>query len=191
MSVNALLISPTILKDRMSLHDNIDEKLLFPEIKLAQDRYIHPILGTALYDKIVGDINSTGTTTGSYKTLLDNYIIDTLCWYVMAELPEGISFQIWNKGVVRKTGDNVEPATMSDLIDLSNKYRARAEWYAERLTKYLKQNASATVLPEYLQPGSSIDTIQPTQSNFTMPIYLGNDDCPNCPPLDQWYPIDI
>ena len=64
MSANVLLISEDILKDRTAIHGNIDPKLLFPEIKVAQDMYIHPILGTALYDKIIGDINASGTTTG-------------------------------------------------------------------------------------------------------------------------------
>jgi hypothetical protein len=173
MSLNVLLISDEILKDRTAIHGNIDPKLLYPEIKVAQDMYIHPILGTNLFNKIVNDINVSGTTFGDYKTLLDDYIIDPLLYYVLAGLPETLSFQYWNKGVVRKVGDSTENPSMSDLIDLSNKYRVRAEWYAERLTKYLKQNASNTVLPEYLDYGNEIDTIAPVNSSFTMPIYLG------------------
>jgi len=183
MSQNVLLISVDIIKDRTAIHDNIDEKLIYPEIKMAQDMYIHPILGTALYDKIVGDINASGTTTGYYKTLLDNYIIDALLYYVLAALPQALSFQFWNKGVVRKQGDSTELPALSELVDLSNNYRTKAEWYAERLTLYLKQNASSTVLPEYLQPGDGIDTLQPENSAFTMPIYLG-DDC-GCQSLDK------
>jgi hypothetical protein len=175
MSQNSLLISTSILKDRTSIHSNIDEKLLYPEIKAAQDMYIHPILGSALYDKIVGDINVSGTTTGVYKTLLDSYIIDALLYYVLAGLPEAISFQFWNKGVIRKTGDNTELPSMSDLADVSNKYRVRAEWYAERLNKYLKQNSS--IYPEYESPGDGLDTIVPENVSYTMPVYLGGHSC--------------
>lgn len=173
MSKNVLLISDEILKDRTAVHGNIDPKLLYPEIKVAQDMFIHPILGTALYNKIITDINASGTTTGDYKTLLDDYIIDPLMYYVLSGLPAGISYQFWNKGVIRKQGDSTELPTMSELIDISNHYRQRAEWYGERLTKYLKQNANDDFLPEYLQPGDGIDTIIPENSAFTMPIYLG------------------
>lgn len=173
MSKNVLLLSEDILKDRSSIHGNIDSKLLFPEIKAAQDMYIHPILGTALYNKITDDINVTGTTTGVYKTLLDDYIVDALLYYVLSGLPDAISFQFWNKGVVRKTGDNTELPSMSDLADISNKYRIRAEWYAERLNKYLKQNSSS--YPEYESPGDGIDTISPENTSYTMPVYLGNE----------------
>lgn len=174
MALNVLLISDEILKDRTSIHGNIDPKLLYPEIKVAQDMYIHPILGTALYDKIVNDINVSGTTTGPYKTLLDNYIVDTLLYYVLAGLPEAISFQFYNKGVIRKVGDNTELPSMSELIDISNRYKQRADWYAERLVTYLKQNATESVLSEYLQPGDGIDTIVPENNGYNMPIYLGD-----------------
>lgn len=173
MSKNILLISPDILKQRTSIHDNVDEKLLYPEIKTAQDMFIHPILGTALYDKILSDVDS-GTITGEYKTLLDDYIIDCLVYYVMAGLPEAISFQIWNKGVVRKQGDFTELPSLSDLVSISDKYRIRAERYGERLNKYLKQNASSSFLPEYVASVDS-DDIAPENESYNMPIYLGGD----------------
>lgn len=172
MSKNIHLMSVDVLKARTAIHDNIDEKLIFPEIKMAQDMYIHPILGTALYNKLLNDIDGAGPA-GDYKTLLDDYIIDPLMYYVLASLPEALSFQFWNKGVIRKQGDSTELPSMSELLDLSNRYRNKAEWYGERLALYLKRVASQTVLPEYLQPGNNLDTIQPEQTAFTMPIYLG------------------
>jgi len=181
MAKNVLLISEDILKDRTTIHSNIDAKLLFPEIKAAQDMYIHPILGSALYNRIVDDIDSSGTTTGVYKDLLDDYIIDCLLYYVLSGLPEALSFQFWNKGVVRKTGDNTDLPSMSELADISNKYRVRAEWYAERLNKYLKQNSST--FPEYESPGDGLDIINPENASYTMPIELfyliGQKVCPN------------
>ena len=183
MSKNWLLMSDEMIKDRSTIHGNIDPKLIYPEIKVAQDMYIHPILGSALFNKILVDINASGTTTGNYKILLDDYIVDALMYYAIAQLPMGISYQFWNKGVMRKQGDSTELPSMSELVDISNHYRIRAEWYAERLTKYLKQYASSTFLPEYLSPGDTLDTINPQNSPFTMPIYLGDSDY--CESLDK------
>lgn len=178
MSVNTLLISDQMIKDRTAIHGNIDPELIKPDIKVAQDMYILPILGTALYDKLINDITSTGTTTGNYKVLLDRYIVDTLMWYVLAELPTTISFQFWNKGVVRKQGIDTELPSMNELIDLQNKYRNRAEYYGNRLRLYLKQNA-ATMFSEYLNPGNGVDTINPENKSFTMPVFLGDGCCDN------------
>lgn len=176
-----------MIKERTAIHGNIDPKLIYPDIKVAQDMYIHPILGTALYDKMQ-TIISNGTITSdaanvNYKTLIDRFIVDALIYYTLAELPTTISYQFWNKGVVRKQGENTELPSMSDLIDLSNKYKNRAEFYADRLRKYLIEKA-ASQFPEYLNPGNTADTITPEQRAFTMPIYLGDEgrDNPYCNP---------
>lgn len=175
MSLNILLVSDEMIKERTAIHGNIDPKLLYPDIKVAQDMYIHPILGTALYNKIQDGIN-TPPLAEKYKNLLDRYIVDCLIYYTLTDLPTTISYQFWNKGVVRKQGENTELPSMSDLIDLSNKYKNRAEFYANRLRLYLKQNS--TLFPEYLNPGSGVDDIQPGHKSFTCPVYLGDDtDC--------------
>lgn len=176
MSVNTLLISDVMIKDRTAIHGNIDPKLIYPNIKVAQDMYIHPILGTALYNKLQTDIAGVGPT-GNYKTLIDMYIVDALMYYTLMELPVSLSYQFWNKGVVRKQGVDTELPSMSELLDLSNKYRNFAEFYANRLRLYLKQNASV-MFPEYINPGSGVDDINPSHKTFTMPVWLGGDgDC--------------
>jgi hypothetical protein len=186
MSENVLLISDQMIKERTAIHGNIDPKLIYPDIKVAQDMYIMPILGTALYNKLQSII-SDGTITSdpansNYKSLIDKYLVDALMYYTLSELPTTISYQFWNKGVVRKQGENTDLPSMSDLIDLSNKYKNRAEFYADRLRLYIKDKAS-TMFPEYLNPGSTIDSVTPEQRAFTMPIYLGDDGCnPYCNP---------
>jgi hypothetical protein len=187
MADNTLLISDTMIKERTAIHGNIDPKLIYPDIKVAQDMYIHPILGTALYTKLQ-TIIANGTITSSasnaeYKILIDKYIVDALMYYTLSELPTTISYQFWNKGVMRKQGEDTQLPSMSELIDLSNKYKSRAEFYANRLMLYIKQNAD-TKFTEYLNPGNSMDTITPEQRAFTMPVYLGEDgkDNPYCNP---------
>lgn len=181
MSQDILLISDTMIKERTAIHGNIDPKLIYPDIKVAQDMYIHPVLGTALYNKLQAII-SDGTISSNvalinYKTLIDRYIVDSLIYYTLAELPTTISYQFWNKGIVRKQGDNTELPTMSELLDLANKYKNRAEFYSNRLRLYLKQNAPA-MFPEYINPGNGIDDINPSNKSFTLPVWLGDEDCP-------------
>lgn len=178
MSANILLVSDTMIKERTAIHGNIEPKLIYPDIKVAQDMYILPLLGTALYDK-VQTLISTNTITDAgnayYKLLLDKYIADALIYYTLSELPTTISYQFWNKGVVRKQGLDTEMPTIDELVQISLKYRHRAEFYANRMKEYVKANAS-TKYPEYLNPGSSCDTVVPEQKAFTLPIYLGDVD---------------
>ena len=172
-----------MIKERTAIHGNIDPKLIYPDIKVAQDMYIHPILGTSLYNKLQTIISdgtiSSDAANAEYKTLIDRYIVDALMYFTLSELPTTISYQFWNKGVMRKQGENTDLPSMSELIDLSNKYKSRAEFYANRLMLYVKQNA-ATKFTEYLNPGNTMDTVTPEQRAFTMPVYLGDDCDPYC-----------
>jgi hypothetical protein len=170
MSNVKLLILPSVIQERMSLHTNVDEKLIFPEIKAAQDMYIRPLLGSILFDKLLNDI-ATNTLSGQYLILMNDFIIDSLCNYVMSELPEGLNYQYFNKGVSTKTADQSQSPSMSDMYAIVSKYKKRAEHYAQRCRLYLVQNY--TLIPEYYAPGG-IDRVIPDRASFSSPIYLGN-----------------
>ena len=174
MSKNTLFISVQSIKDRTGLHANVDEKLVLPEIKTAQDMYILPALGSALYNELQTAVD-TNTYTNLQTTLLDDYIVDTLIYFVMSELPQGLSFQFYNKGLLRKSGENQENPSMQDMIDVANRYKARAEFYKQRLIKYLKQNNA--LYPNYLNFGSGIDSIKPDNEGYTVTMYLGDACC--------------
>lgn len=180
MSVNILLISDVMIKERTSIHGNIDPKLIYPDLKYAQDAYVKPILGTALYEKLQSLISSNtiaDPANADYKGLIDTYIVDTLMYYTLAELPETLSYQLWNKGVVRKQGDNTELPSMSELLSIASRYKSRGEYYGNRMKLFIiDQSSRLQKFPEYVMPGSTIDTITPEQRQFSMPIYLGDPD---------------
>ena len=174
MSKNTLFISVQSIKDRTGLHANVEEKLVLPEIKTAQDMYILPALGSALYNELQTAVDANSYTQ-LQTTLLDDYIVDCLIYFVMSELPQGLSYQFYNKGLIRKTGENQESPSMQDMIDVANRYRARAEFYKQRLIKYLKQNNAS--YPNYLNFGSGIDSIKPDNEGYTVSMYLGDACC--------------
>lgn len=177
-----------MIKERTAIHGNIDPALLYPDIKVSQDMYIQPVLGSALFDKLqtlvdTGDINLT--ENADYYNLISKFIADALMYYTLSALPTTISYQFWNKGVVRKYGEETELPSMSELIDLSNMYKNRGEFYANRLKVYLMQNASLK-FREYLNPGSGIDTVYPDRDSFTMPVYLGDEETDDCRCKNNW-----
>jgi hypothetical protein len=86
MSANILMISEQSFKDFTIASNNIDLKNLTQVIKMTQDRFIHPLCGSALYNKILTLIDNGTITSGGnavYKTLLDSYLTDTLFNYVL------------------------------------------------------------------------------------------------------------
>jgi hypothetical protein len=112
-----------------------------------------------------------------YETLLNDYITPCLVYQVMAELPMALSYQFYNKGVVKKTGEGQTEPSASELTEVAQRYNSRAEYYRQRLVKYLKQQSSQNVFPEYLNPGSGVDTVVPDNQAYTISVWLGDDDC--------------
>jgi hypothetical protein len=172
MSANTLLVMPTTIKDRTQLHTNVDDKLIYPEIKAMQDMYIVNLLGSALFNKIQTDI-ANATLAGDYKDLMDNYILDCLCWLVIAELTSTINYQIWNTGVASTNADKTSNPNPQMVEQLRHKYMSRAEHYINRCRLYLI--AHTTLFPEFISISTTIDAVMPQRSSFTNPIYLGDE----------------
>ena len=176
MSRKILFITPQTIKERTGLHANVDEKLISPEIMTAQDMFIHPALGTALYNRLLDGIENNNLTDAE-SDLITGYISDTLVYYVLSELPVGLSMQFYNKGLIRKSGEGQTEPSMQDMIDVANRYKARAEFYKDRLILYIKETASkGQLFQEYINPGSGVDTIHPERQAYTISVHL--DDYP-------------
>lgn len=171
MSANILFISETTLKDRSLLQDNVDPKLIRPTIKQCQDMYIEPILGTGLYRELQDQIEDATLTALNIK-LLDFYITDCLSWYVASEMVMSLGFKLTNKNVLRKNSENSNEASLSELFDLMNYYKNKAEWYAQRISDYLCENI--VDYPLYNNPGNGVDIIQPNSSSYSTGMYLGD-----------------
>ena len=171
MSSNTLLISVQQLKERTGLHSNVDEKQVTPDIKYCQDAYIMPLLGTALMEKLQADIEA-GIPTGNYLILWNDYVLDALCYYVLGESPMTLTYQLYNKGLVRKTSENTQTPDVQEIISMADKYKKRAEWYGQRLADYLMQNYS--LFTEYTNPGSGIDTFIPESNAYMTSFFMGD-----------------
>jgi len=82
---DTLFISPENIYERTQVHSNIDSKMIVPVIKVCQDMYILPILGTDLYVRLQEGIEGDNLTADEV-TLLKNYIRDCLIYYVVTAI---------------------------------------------------------------------------------------------------------
>jgi hypothetical protein len=168
-----LFISTATLKRSTPIQQNVDDDLLNPYIYKAQETHIQQILGTNLYDKIMTLIQTNTMSQPSninYKLLLDDYIIPCLTEYSFYEVMPFISLKITNKSIVR---GNAEFATEGDLTDLKylrSTVRDIAEFYAQRVSNYLKQYSYN--FPEYFT-NSGLDKIVPNSTSYFSGVYIG------------------
>lgn len=165
MSV-ALFISEQYIKDNSPINGNVDDKYIRSTIYMCQKVYILPLLGTALYNELNTEINA-GSVSADNQTLIEDYLYDTLLYYVLAEGIALFTYKIENKSVVKKTSDNSSPIDSEEVSMLRDMYKDKAEYFAERVTKYLCEYASSTRYSAYLNPGTTYDTVVPNKNNYT------------------------
>lgn len=171
MSKNITLISVAAIKERTGLHNNVDEKLVLPIIKIAQDMYIRQYVGSELFDRLIEGIDNNDLNAYE-NTLIDDYITDALCWFTMSELTPELLYQFYNKGVVKKTDQNTSQLSVEEIVNIENKHKRYAEHYAQCLVRFLQQNRNN--YPEYLTMQLRIDSLRPRGIGFTTTIYLGD-----------------
>ena len=138
---SALFITENKLKKTTVINENVDTSLLTPYIKIAQEQYIRPILGEALYDDLASSIVANDLTAN--ETTLLNKISEPLAYYTFYSAIPFIATQISNKGVLVKNSDNNSISADNARLDLLTKrIQNIADHYASRLKDYLDDNAS-------------------------------------------------
>ena len=173
MSLNILFITTSLFKERTGASNAIDDKQLFPMIKVAQDIYIQPTLGSTLYKRLQSGIDANNLNNNE-KLLLNEYVTDSLIWYTMSMLPMVMGYQLFSKGFLQKTTDDSVTPSRADLELIEQKYKSMAEFYSNRMVKYLQENYK--LYYEYLNYGMGLDVIFPEKKAYTSPIYLGGAD---------------
>lgn len=166
---NVALISLEYFRQNTPANYNIDDDILQPIILMAGDRYVLPVLGTNLYNKIRNDITGN-TLSGNYQSLLEIYVQPFLKEYVMYEALPFIAFRLTNKNVAKKSSDTSEPADLEEINFLSRRIFDNAGYFAERCTRYLRANEGS--FPEYYDTSGGSDTLAPRPTQYFSGIHI-------------------
>ena len=98
-----LYISSSKLKRDTALGSTVDDNLLQPYIKIAQDRWILPALGTELENKISALIDADEVANPgneAYATLLNDYIQPCLVQLAFTEVAYVVRMKFANNSVI-------------------------------------------------------------------------------------------
>ena len=164
-----LLIDMDYIKSNSILDENVDERLMVDALWTAQREYIKPILGTDLYDDIIAKA-AAGSLASTDLTLVNEYIAPCLLKYLVFEMTPILAYKYRNKGVVQQTSENSQATSFEDLNHLLNRWKDKAEMFANDVVAYLKANVAS--FPLYLT-NNDIDDIHPKSNVFTGGLYLG------------------
>ena len=177
MTQDVLWMEETYFKDNSILNENVDWRVVQPILILVQDRYILPILGTALFDEIADEIEAASVSTLN-ETLLNLYLRKAIIWFTLSELAPILKNKYQNKGVMVRNSENSQPADRESIQADQANLKQLGEMYAERATRYLRENESS--YPNFFASTINGDDILPNVNNYTSSLYLGDSDCDEC-----------
>jgi hypothetical protein len=165
-----LLINEELLKKYTPLTDAVDPNLIRPCIYVAQDMYLQNFLGTNLTNKLKDDV-ANGTLEDQYETLLNDYVIKLLIWWVMVELYPSLLYKHDNGNLVSRQSEDTTPVTKGEMESLKEKARENARFYTKRMVDYLRFNSS--LFPEYTN--NTNDNIFPDRNPYGKSSFLISD----------------
>jgi hypothetical protein len=165
-----LLINEELLKKYTPLTDAVDPNLIRPCIYVAQDMYLQNFLGTNLTNKLKDDV-ANGTLTDQYETLLNEYVIKLLIWWVMVELYPSLLYKHDNGNLVSRQSEDTTPVTKGEMESLKEKARENARFYTKRMVDYLRFNTN--LFPEYTN--NTNDNIFPDRNPYGKSNFLVSD----------------
>ena len=158
---HTLFISTTRIKKDTALGGSVDDNLLLPYILMAQDRYILPMLGTDLTNKLISDIQGS-SLTGNYLTLLQTYIQPALVQFSFSVVLPFLRLRFVNNSVVTMDSEQGSSVSHEDLKPLISASMDQGEFLRERLIDYIQNNTSS--FSEYSSNTGS--DLQPTTQNY-------------------------
>lgn len=169
---NAVFITEDYLKENTIINGNVDNKYLLSNLKMIEDVYIHPLLGTNLFTELRDQVTSGQSyISDANKDLIEEYIQPCLIYYLLSELPYDMVFKWENKSIVRKNSEFSVSADVTEIQKIAAQKRKIADHYAKRLSEFLCANIAT--YPKYSTQTRS-DAIHPEHDPYKYGgIYLG------------------
>ena len=161
------LITVEELKQDGFINQNLENEYLYSAIDEAQDIFLREIIGDSLYETLQNKL-SEANIDGVYQTLLDIYVKIYLKYKVLALLCVPLNFKLRNIGIAQQFSNEVNTTSLEDTKYIQNYYEGKADFYANRLTKFLQTND----IPEYKCSCNQIT--EPNELHPVSSIYLGN-----------------
>lgn len=150
----AFLVSAEYLLENYMgyIDNNVDAGSINTFILRAQFEQTQQLLGMTLYQKYITMINANTINNAenvNYKSLLDNFIIDSVSNWAIWYLLDHLSLQGTNKGVQQKNSQWSNPVSQSQLTKKKLSVNEAAQFWDARIMSEIL--TTPTNYPEYYQ----------------------------------------
>lgn len=165
-----LFLSSERLKADFANQNMADEYIRAATI--TSQNYLRELVGDCLYEALEYKVNNDEIEGTIYQTLLDDFIVPYLEFSVMGEMCVPTSFKQGNIGVFTNYDQNANSNELPSVKYVEAYWKQRAEFYRNRLVKFLDKNADD--VPEWKDCCNCGVITAPSRNNITRTgIWLG------------------
>ena len=154
------IISESELKETTIIQNNVDGKLIGMAMREAQDIYTRDVLGSALYNELITQINEASLTPEN-ETLL-SYVKPMQRYYILKEFLMYGWIKLANSSVGTRDVDDLQTSQQDGINSIEGKFEQKAEYYKKRLMNFLCDN-----ITDYPLYTSGNQEITPTNKSYT------------------------
>lgn len=146
-------IDQNYLKTFTPINNNIDINLIFPFIGTAQEIRIKPLLCDSLYFSLIDKIKNN-TPLNTNEVSLMELIRPSLAYWTVYQAIPSLAIEIRGSGIVRRTNDQIVPATKNEIIMLRDQYESIARFHDQQILNFISkffpecQNCENECLPK-------------------------------------------
>ena len=171
---NIYLVTSQEVAENTPMGGNVDPDKYRFIILDVQVMVLEPVLGTALYDKILSDFDG-GTLAGVYLTMFNDYIKQVMWHSVFADYTKIGAYWVNNGGIYKHLSENSESVNKEEVDYLVKTQQSKADTYIDRLDRYLCDQSSN--IPEYKDAqDNDYDIIPKRGINTIGGLYFGRDE---------------
>lgn len=134
-----LIASEEFVKEVTSISDNTASKYITSSLREAQEIHLKGIVGDALLKRMK---EGRGMDGDMGKELLDRCRY-YLAYMTIVEVAFKVSYKIGNAGVVKATDEQLQVATLQEILANKEYYQGKADAYCKEIQNYILENRSA------------------------------------------------
>ena len=144
------IINEEYFKQYSPIPENYNIKEIKPFFKVAEQLWVLPLLGQALYDELLEQVCANNITPENSTLLL--VIYPYLSFAICYEALPFISYHFSQVGVTKGKSDNSDSVSINDVNFISAQLRSQVETMKGQLKKFLDEHSD--VYPLYKPDGS-------------------------------------
>tara|TARA_B100000287_G_scaffold424583_1_gene469436 strand:- start:107 stop:712 length:606 start_codon:yes stop_codon:yes gene_type:complete len=145
------LISKSEVISTAMTHSNMDSALIDDKVILiAEITHIKQHLGDYFWGELRRKHDpSVNSLSGNETTLLNNYIVPCLAYYVKYEIINDLQYNTTNSGIVTNDDDWSDPVDSAEMSILKDDTYRKAEILRKDMMEWLDDTKNNDVFPEY------------------------------------------